>query len=166
LKDLRELNLSNNNLHFLPSEIGSLTKLEKLVLGQAGQPGNQVFDLPASMANMQSLRELHMANNAFEEFPMVLTGMEKLTRVDMSNNQLKALPAELGMMRGLQNLNVTNNQLQDVPVELGQMAQLAEFNYAGNPLTPAMETKIMELLTGTYQAPKPEKVALKNPKKK
>lgn len=53
-----QLNLSDNGLKYLPTDISKLQKLEKLLCS-----GNELADLPHSAANLPALKELDLSAN-------------------------------------------------------------------------------------------------------
>ena len=61
-----ELDLSGNDLEKLPSDIGRLQSLEKLILGKfdKGQrKGNRLTAIPQEIFQLTNLKELHLSNN-------------------------------------------------------------------------------------------------------
>ena len=66
LLHLTDLKLAGCGLTEMPPEIGQLTMLEKFDVG-----GNLLSDLPASFANLISLRILFFLNNRFTAVPEV-----------------------------------------------------------------------------------------------
>jgi len=84
--NLRELNVSNNNLTgALPGEIRHLQKLEVLDASD-----NKMTGVPAEIGQLSSLITL-----------------------DLSNNQLTGLPNELGNLKNLKTLNLSGNQVSE-----------------------------------------------------
>jgi len=65
LENLVELNLSFNNLTYLPTSIGKLKKLKKLILS-----GNKINHLPIEFENLVSLEYLDFDNNPIGKVPV------------------------------------------------------------------------------------------------
>ncbi len=78
---LRELDLSNNAVQALPSEISILT----------------------------GLQSLHLASNALQELPAEISQCTALIGIDMSCNKLTSLPASLAKLQLLRDLQLSNN---------------------------------------------------------
>lgn len=67
LSELRELNISNNNLTGLPAEIGQLTKLEILNLS-----GNPLTGLPYELGNLKNLKTLDLRGTEYSQADLVV----------------------------------------------------------------------------------------------
>ena len=139
---LQELNLYHDdglrpNITWLPSEIGQLQQLQKLVLW-----GNQLSSLPAAIGQLQQLQVLYLGSNQLSTLPAVIWQLQQLQVLDLVGNQLSSLPAEIGQLQQLQYLTLSNNPLSTLPEEIGQLRQLVHLDIKNNPelrLTPAQE---------------------------
>ena len=89
------LDLSREELEYLPPEIGDLVHLVELDL-----TGNQLKELPAEIGNLTNL-----------------------TRLNARNNQLTKLPSELGGLVNLKGLFLQENQLTELPLQVGQLGK-------------------------------------------
>uniref|UniRef100_A0A3B4FEI7 Disease resistance R13L4/SHOC-2-like LRR domain-containing protein n=1 Tax=Pundamilia nyererei TaxID=303518 RepID=A0A3B4FEI7_9CICH len=90
-KILQVLNLCNNRLTSLPSELGLLNKLQTLNLGL-----NQLEALPASIGALEELRHIGLSDNRFTRFPGCLLKLKKLESIKMDRNPIIAekIPTE------------------------------------------------------------------------
>jgi internalin A len=68
LENLEELDLSFNELTYLPSSLGALTKLKKLNLS-----GNRIRSLPKEFENLVSLESLGLDGNPIERVPIEIS---------------------------------------------------------------------------------------------
>lgn len=104
--EIIELSLSQKNLSGLPSEIGQLKLLERLVL----------FD------------------NALSEIPIEIGDLDNLMYLQLGTNQLQVLPAEIGRLTKLEILILTENQISSIPVEFSQLSSLTNLVLRSNRL--------------------------------
>lgn len=84
LLNLLVLNLCNNRLTSLPSEIGLLRDLHTLNLGL-----NMLDALPNSMVALKQLRHIGLSDNRFTRVPGCLSRLKKLEKVNLDRNPLK-----------------------------------------------------------------------------
>jgi Leucine-rich repeat (LRR) protein len=106
----RLLDLSNQNLTFIPLEVGLFMEdLEELDLSN-----NRVEDLLVLPA---SIRKLNISGNNFSRVPLGIFGLESLEELDLSNNNLTSLcSGEIFdfLPRNLKKLNVSGNDLKSL----------------------------------------------------
>ena len=121
LETIRELNMTHNQLSFLPDSIGKLVNLEILYLG-----ANQLSSLPDSIGNMTNLK-----------------------RLDLTNNQLTSLPESIGRLTNLEELYLTGNQLTSLPDWIGRLTNLKVLNLSNNQLSEEEKSRIKQLLPKT-----------------
>jgi internalin A len=89
-KALGEINLENNQLTILPSEITEMKYLERLNLCH-----NQLTQLPSNIKNLQNLTGLWLHNNQLYELPTEISTLKNLKELDLSKNQFKHFPKSL-----------------------------------------------------------------------
>lgn len=85
---LRWLILTDNQIEFLPDELGERPRLQKLMLA-----GNQLRELPTSMINAASLELLRLSCNSFESLPTWLVDLPRLAWISWAGNPLERFPA-------------------------------------------------------------------------
>ncbi len=76
--DMTELDLSNNSLCSLPSAIGNLSCLRRLVLN-----GNKLQTLPTELSQCSSITELSLQQNELHEVPQVLMELTLIAELDI-----------------------------------------------------------------------------------
>lgn len=86
---LESLNLSNNQLKKIPTEIAHLTQLQYIDLS------NNLLTECKVLASLPYLTYVYLANNRLRELPEALGELEDLTIIDTSQNRLKKLPGSL-----------------------------------------------------------------------
>ncbi|XP_067005487.2 leucine-rich repeat protein lrrA isoform X2 [Anabrus simplex] len=94
LTTLVSLQISHNQLAYLPAEFGLLTSLEQLILD-----GNKLQALPESFGSLANLKVLDLYDNIFAELPDVLLRLEKLEALDIGLNcfSVDSLPEQDGI---------------------------------------------------------------------
>ncbi|EPG84205.1 leucine-rich repeat domain-containing protein [Leptospira santarosai] len=120
-KEVRILDLSENQLTILPKEIGKLQKLQLLDLSR-----NRLITLPKEIERLQNLLSL-----------------------DLNENQLTTLPKEIGKLQKLQELGLSGNRLITLPKEIGQLKNLRWLSLKNNTALIPQKNKIQKLLPNT-----------------
>ncbi|KAI7896237.1 uncharacterized protein EV154DRAFT_476604 [Mucor mucedo] len=118
LRNLTSLQIQNNHLCTLPSEIWRLTNLQLLNVGH-----NRLSDLPIEIGLLSNLKELYVHHNEIKVIPSQVSNMTDLTVLDLTDNQLNYLPAEVTRME-LKNLWIDNNPFQLVESKKNEFISL------------------------------------------
>lgn len=113
LTHLEELYLDNNQITELPPEIAQFTALRVLSL-----TNNQLTILPTAMAQLANLEWLYLANNQFYQLPLEITQLSQLKVLSLDSNQLTALPKEIIELPHIKVLSCHNNPLRFPPPEI------------------------------------------------
>lgn len=129
LTGLRSLNVKGQRLVWLPPEIGNLTGLTDLDLS-----ANKLQKLPPEIVNLISLESFNLSYNKLVTLPETVGNLAALRNFNLEGNQLVALPSEIGCLVGLENLNLFNNQLVALPPEIGKLTILKNLNLESNQL--------------------------------
>lgn len=131
---LESLTLGDNLSGPIPLEIGKLTKLKNLYLGSSQLDGS----IPTEIGKLTNLTELYIVgNNLTGNIPVEIGKLSQLQRLDLSNNQLTgAIPSEIGKLSQLQILYSSNNHLTgSIPAEIGDLTSLVTLDLSNNNLT-------------------------------
>ncbi|KAK4885223.1 hypothetical protein RN001_001494 [Aquatica leii] len=136
LSKLRLLDVSHNNIEYLPSELSSLPSLSELNVshnefgkGTLKQwlwvggylcktlkildiSNNTLNFLPYSLIKLQSLISLHIDHNLIQSLPSGIGSLKHLKFFTASNNLISVLPGSIKKLR-LQNLDLSNNNFQN-----------------------------------------------------
>ena len=130
LRNLRNLELGNNQLTSLPPEIGNLRNLWYLDLRN-----NQLPSLPPEIRNLRNLSYLNLGSNRLTSLPPQIGNLRNLRHLDLYNNELTSLPPEIGNFRNLENLILSTNRLPFLPPQIRNLRNLLNLNLGSNRLT-------------------------------
>ncbi|KAL2338281.1 hypothetical protein Fmac_012727 [Flemingia macrophylla] len=130
----------------IPFGIGSLSKLQSLVLLENGLTG----ELPPSIGNFIKLRQLVLAGNCLVgEIPANYGRLSELLIFDASRNNLSGvLPSTLGLLDSLLKLDLSNNMLEgELPREIGRLKNLTLLDISHNKLRGGLAKTLKELVS-------------------
>jgi hypothetical protein len=140
LTGLKRLNLNNNRLKRLPAEIGLLAELKFLDLDN-----NRLTGLPAEIGLLTNLEYLDLDNNRLSGLPARIASLNKLYRLSLAKNVFRTLPKQIGKLRSLQVLDADHNKLNVIPSEIGNLWRLWSLYLADNELS-ALPVELGRLL--------------------
>ncbi|KAG8596003.1 hypothetical protein GDO81_001702 [Engystomops pustulosus] len=130
LRNLRELNLSFNNLKNIPPELGDCENLLKLDLS-----GNlELSELPFELSNLKKVTFVDLSANKFSSVPICVLRMSNLQWLDISSNNLKDLPQDIDRLEGLETLLMQKNAMTYLPIELANLSNLKLLVVSGDNL--------------------------------
>ena len=139
------LNLKNNNLTGnMPSELGSLSKLNRLSLSS----NHLVGEIPLELGKLIELEWLYLNGNELTgSIPRQLSALTNLTDLWLNENELTGtIPAELGNLIKLTILSLSHNQLTGgIPAELGNLTELDTLDLHTNPLGGSISPELENL---------------------
>ncbi|XP_020290246.1 plant intracellular Ras-group-related LRR protein 7-like [Pseudomyrmex gracilis] len=162
---LRELILTNNQISFLPKELGTLPHLYKLLLSY-NCLGNTCLEIAKwewmeQTAISQSLKELYIDNNNLTELPLQIGKLQSLISLDVSCNLLRKLPQIIGTLQHLARLNVVYNPLLYLPGSMRGMELemlCAKFDYRFDDYT-SPTPKVVSLMDLAAKAVKKYRIS-------
>ncbi|KAA0034519.1 piriformospora indica-insensitive protein 2 [Cucumis melo var. makuwa] len=115
----------------IPATLGSLSKLQSLVLLQNGFVG----EIPENFGDLIKLKRLVLAGNSLTgPITQNLGKLSELLILDLSRNSLSgSLPSSLGNLTALLKLDLSENKLSGIlPSELGNMGNLTLLDLSNN----------------------------------
>ena len=143
---------NGNNLQgSIPSELGQLTELRRLLLGYNDLAG----PLPAALGNLRKLTLLHLEDSGLTgPIPAELGNLTNLTWLALALNQLTGpIPVQLGNLANMENLALFRNRLTGpIPVELGRLRAVESLQLSNNQLTGPIPTELGSLTQVTRLA--------------
>ncbi|XP_061589591.1 E3 ubiquitin-protein ligase LRSAM1 isoform X2 [Cololabis saira] len=101
LATLKVLDLHENQLTFLPDDIGNLRSLQILNVEK-----NRLKKVPESTGKLRLLQTLNLKGNCLDSLPSSLGSLSSLRSLDVSDNDIAELPRELGHIRTLESVSL------------------------------------------------------------
>ena len=108
---LESLDISHNDMKFLPSGLGFLTKCTKLVASH-----NRLEELPEEMGFLRSVQMLDFSHNLLKSTPDSMKELFHLDQVYLNHNQLVQLP-NLKNCSHLKELLLGYNKIEEITEE-------------------------------------------------
>ncbi|XP_065065525.1 uncharacterized protein LOC135691567 isoform X2 [Rhopilema esculentum] len=124
---LQHLDLSNNMLLSLNTQIGLLENLAILILS-----GNQLMQIPNEIGFLRRLMMLDLSRNCLKIIPKDINNLKELETVNLSGNQLSVVPEYLLRLPKLQKVFfIRNPYLENIPREIASKGLEAMRDYLG-----------------------------------
>ena len=143
-----ELDLRSRGLNgTIPSELGSLSSLQKLKLSYSGLTGT----IPSELGSLGNLTHLWLDRNSLGgTIPSELGSLSNLTFLKLNVNSPPELsgtiPSELGSLSNLQELWMSTNSLSGtIPSELGSLTSLRGLYLNDNSLSGTIPSELDDL---------------------
>ena len=142
LTALQHLLLERNALTSLPPTIGLLTGLASLSLNF-----NKLTLLTENISMLTRLQDLQVCVNQLSSLPLWIGSLTQLTQLQVGTNKLTSLPATVGTLTKLENLNLGENRITSLPPEVGNASDLRTLSIDHNPLEtlPSTISKLVRL---------------------
>ena len=90
IDSIKILNISNNEIKSIPSEIKQLKKITKLDISN-----NNISELPDEICELSELRELNLSGNKISILPKGFNKLKKLTKLTIAGNPIGEPPIEI-----------------------------------------------------------------------
>ena len=121
LVNLELLDLTDNNIENILSEISNLTCLETLNLSYNG-----ITEIIPEMCNLKNLSSLYFGYNGITSIPPEICNLTNLTELLLNDNSITEFLPELCQLANLSVLSLNNNTITKIPLELSQLINLTE----------------------------------------
>ncbi len=116
LTNLVELDISClENLEDLPTEIGKLEKLERLIIDN-GNGCQMNISVPESIGNLSNLKVLRLYG--------ALDPTESDTNKPIQPSKVKSLPGTIGKLQNLEELDLGRNRIKSIPSPIASLQNL------------------------------------------
>lgn len=143
LRNLRVLDVSDNQLQSLPAELGNLNELNTINVSC-----NRLKILPADLCTCPKLAVLNASHNELSSFPdefFVDGRLPVLSTLSASENMIEELQGSICNLPSLKILDLSSNKLSELPFELADCPKLKEIHFKGNKL---LDKRLEKMLNG------------------
>jgi len=134
------LYLSNLQFKSLPTAMVLLQNLRELDLSC-----NDLEEVPPVVWQLANLTRLELHNNYIERFPADIANLASLESLDLSSNRLTTLPSEIGQLRQLEYLAMRYNHMRELPQSLESLSKLKVMRLNSNPELAHLPDGIVDL---------------------
>jgi internalin A len=140
-----ELDLSGMRLTEVPSEIGQLGQLKRLILGKWDKGkrksvGNQLTTLPPELWQLRQLEELSLNGNQISVIPDAIAQLINLQTLNLIGNRITAIPDAIAQLINLQTLYLSSNRITAIPDAIAQLTNLQTLYLSSNRITAIPDT--------------------------
>jgi hypothetical protein len=124
----------------MPSELGALTLLESISLGENELSGR----IPSEIGNWSRASFLDLKNNnLIDEIPSEIGLLVALSSLNLENNHLSVIPSEIGNLRLLRDLDLARNEFGgSIPKEIGNLVVLTSLDLGNNLIIGTIPTEL------------------------
>ena len=129
LKNLTDLDVDRNNITEL-SDFKGFVSLEMFTC-----VGNLLASLPADIGSCTKLSRIICCLNQIQTLPPSIGNLVNLTSLDISSNKLTCFPKEIGLLTSLKELYCGANLITELPEEFGNLTRLVYLYIQQNHLT-------------------------------
>ncbi|XP_063990186.1 leucine-rich repeat-containing protein 40-like [Diachasmimorpha longicaudata] len=126
---LKKLNLSENSIKTIDSDIDHLSEIEELDFHD-----NLLEEVPKEIGALIKLRKFDISHNNLGKISKRFFTLENLKQLNLSHNNLADLDPAIGDLVMLESLNLSFNNLTTLPVGLGYLVRLCTFDVSHNLL--------------------------------
>ena len=84
---------------------------------------NNLTYIPAEICQLQNLTELWLSYNQLASIPPEIGQLQNLTQLWLNNNQLASIPAEIGQLQNLTELWLDANLVENMPLNITRLLQ-------------------------------------------
>lgn len=117
---IEQLDLSNQNLSELPSQISELKCITTLDVSS-----NKLTNIPENLRKLSKLKTLNVSSNKLTSLPDIFRTSYDLDSLDISNNSIVELPTSIYNANFLRILNISHNPINSLDLRLANLACLA-----------------------------------------
>ncbi|PSU53104.1 leucine-rich repeat domain-containing protein, partial [Photobacterium phosphoreum] len=127
---LHTLDLSSNNIEFIPDGLFNLKSLDQLRLSY-----HKISNLSYKLGDLDNLVWCYFDNNKIKSLPASISKLESLDKLVLSNNMITDLPCEIGKLKLLVELYLDNNLISSLPESMLSMSAIDRLSLDKNKFT-------------------------------
>lgn len=125
LGSLESLVIRDNNLEFLPEEIGKMNIHSLTIMN------TNISFLPES-AKLLNLGDLTLKGNKFTEFPDVIPTLEDISLLTIIDENISSIPEEIGNLGKLRALTINGTNITSLPNVFDKLFRISTLNFSNN----------------------------------
>jgi len=110
LQDLEELNLSQNQITYIPENISAFSNLRKISVGW-----NKLTELPMGIFDLAALQELRAENNMIRVIPGQVGDLHALNTLVLNHNFISVIPLRCAELKFLVKVDLSENPVEICP---------------------------------------------------
>ncbi|MFN4233937.1 MAG: leucine-rich repeat domain-containing protein [Bacteroidia bacterium] len=131
LEQLQALQIGNNSINYLPTEISYLSNLIYF-----SSKFNPLQSLPKEIGNLDLLIHLELIGAKIDSFPKELCNLSNLKIFHIQNNLADTLhlPECIGNLTNLQDIIIYNSPIDSIPNSIGELKNLKSLVLAKNKI--------------------------------
>lgn len=127
IKYASKIDLSNQGLTEIPSYVYECRNLKKLNLSN-----NEIKEIPIELSMLKYLKNLDISNNKITQLYSKTFDLRNLTSLNLNNNKIRTLPKQIGNLPKLNTLLIAGNLLDKLPDEIENLTNLKALNISKN----------------------------------
>lgn len=124
-RKVESLDLADNQVN-VPDDIEKFTNLRELDLSQ-----NDLETIPTGLCSLEGLETLNLSSNQIYKIPSEIGCLKGIRDLDLSRNLFSSLPVEIGDLQNLESLNLVGFKDLELPYSLVNCQKLTRINLAG-----------------------------------
>jgi Leucine-rich repeat (LRR) protein len=135
LKELKRLDVSNNDISNIPAWFFTLENLIYLDLSK-----NKISNLPSDISHLTKLKYLYIEANKLDLIPSKISRLSKLQKLNLRGNRLIELPSDCfdrnkSKLSELETLDLRDNKLDKIQYDFNYLKNLSYLYLDGNILS-------------------------------
>lgn len=107
---------------------------------------NSLTELPSEIGLLSNLRELNVGDNSIVKIPPSIGKLANLRKFQAWNNELSILPAELGDCKSLAEIDVSFNRITDFSITLTAPLALVTLSHNRISVFPHLKSSVVPFL--------------------
>eukprot|EP01124_Arcella_intermedia_P015162 TRINITY_DN21682_c0_g1_i1.p1 TRINITY_DN21682_c0_g1~~TRINITY_DN21682_c0_g1_i1.p1 ORF type:complete len:400 (-),score=107.08 TRINITY_DN21682_c0_g1_i1:46-1245(-) len=152
--ELQSVNLSKNKLKALPDTLCKLVEgapLQKTLTSL--RLDNNRIQILNNFPHFMNLAVLDLSHNALFELPASILNVNSLESLNLSHNAIFRLPWRMDRLKNLKTLKLEHNKITFLPNNIGLLENLQEFTTHSNPLITINNEQLLNVFEKSNDLP-------------